>query len=311
MAHEKYLYFCGMPIVIIFRNNHCEWIDVEAPTQEDLNFLHDRYEINTLLLEDTIDPNHLPKFEQDNHVKFFLMRENTELERASLNTISDVSTKLGVFVVNNVIITIHRMKNRTVYDFKKEVYLDENKEITADKIALNLALKVLKSFDDESKNLLETMDNIENEIFLKNTNSSNQIRRLYKMKRKSGLNTRILNISADWVEKFKLLKIEDSAFVDLKDKYKDVIADFDHLNAQVTNLIQMYLAITDQKANQVMKVLAIYSMYFFPITFIAGIYGMNFEFMPELKHKYGYFLTLGLMALIALLTFIYVRRKRW
>ena len=300
-----------MPIEIIYRNDHCEWIDVEAPTPEDLLFLHERYKINQLLLEDTIDPNHLPKFEQDDNVKFFLMRENTELERSHLNTISDISTKLGVFLIGNIIITIHRMKNRSIYEFKKEILLPENKEVTAEKIALNLALKVMKSFDDESQNLMETMDNIENEIFLKNTNSPNQIRRLYKLKRKSGLNTRILNISADWVDKFKTLNLVDTQVTDLKDKHKDVIADFEHLNSQVINLISMFLALSDQKANQVMKVLAIYSMYFFPITFIAGIYGMNFENMPELRQPLGYFITLGVMAFIALLTFIYVRKKRW
>lgn len=300
-----------MPIEIIYRNDHCEWIDVEAPTEEDLQFLHQRYEINLLLLEDTIDPNHLPKFEKDGNVKFFLMRENTELERQNLNTISDISTKLGVFIINGIIITTHRMKNRSIYELKKEIFLPENKEITPDKIALNLALKVMKSYDDESQNLMETMDNVENEIFLKNTNNTVQIRRLYKLKRKSGLNTRILNISTVWVDKFKILNLEEAAVTDLTDKYKDVIADFEHLNAQITNLISMYLALSDQKANQVMKVLAIYSMYFFPITFIAGIYGMNFDNMPELHQKYGYFFTLGLMAFIALLTFIYVRRKKW
>ena len=300
-----------MPIEIIYRNEHWEWIDVEAPTQEDLNFLHERYNINTLLLEDTIDPNHLPKFEQDNGVKFFLMRENTELERTNLNTISDISTKLGIFLFQNMIITVHRMKNRSIYEFKKEILLPEHESITTDKIALKLALKVMKSFDEESQNLMETMDNIENEIFLKTTNNSNQIRRLYKLKRKSGLNARILNISTDWIDKFKTLNLSDTEVSDLKDKHKDVIADFEHLNAQVTNLISMFLAMSDQKANQVMKVLAIYSMYFFPITFIAGIYGMNFENMPELQQPIGYFLTLGLMGFITLLTFIYVRRKRW
>lgn len=300
-----------MPIEIIYRNDHCEWIDVESPTEDDLNFLHQRYEINMLLLEDTIDPNHLPKFENDHMVKFFLMRENTELERANLNTISDISTKLGIFLMDKVIITVHRMKNRSIYEFKKEILLPENAEITVETIALQLALKVMKSFDDESQSLLQTMDNIENEIFLKNTNSSNQIRRLYQLKRKSGLNARILSISSDWIDKFKLLKLEDAAITDLKDKHKDVITDFEHLNAQVTNLISMFLAMSDQKSNQVMKVLAIYSMYFFPITFIAGIYGMNFDIMPELHEPSGYFFTLGLMGFIALLTFLFVRRKRW
>lgn len=300
-----------MPIETIYRNDHCEWIDVESPTENDLAFLHERYDINSLFLEDTIDPNHLPKFEQDSMVKFFLMRENTELERSSLNTISDISTKLGVFLFPNLIITVHRMRNRSIYEFRKEIMLDENKEITADKIVLDLALKVLKSYDDESKNLLEKMDNMENEIFLKNTNNTHQIRRLFTLKRKSGLNTRILNISGDWVSKFKLLNLEHAEVTDLQDTYKDVMADFEHLNSQVTNLISMFLALSDQKSNQVMKVLAIYSMYFFPMTFIAGIYGMNFDFMPELNYKWSYFITLGVMAIIALLTFLYVRRKHW
>ncbi|MDP2453968.1 MULTISPECIES: CorA family divalent cation transporter [unclassified Kaistella] len=300
-----------MPIEIIYKNEHCEWIDVESPTEEDLEFLHNRYNINSLLLEDTVDANHLPKFEQDGDVNFFLMRENTQLERSNLNTISDISTKLGVFLLDKVIITIHRLKNRSIYEFRKEILLPQNESISRDQIALNLALKVMKSYDDESKNLLETMDQIESEIFLKTTNHSNHIRRLYRLKRKSGLNTRILNISTVWVDKFKMLQLDDTAVTDLKDKHKDVIADFEHLNAQVASLISMFLAMSDQKANQVMKVLAIYSMYFFPITFIAGIYGMNFVFMPELNLKYGYYITLGLMATITVITFFYVRKKGW
>ncbi len=299
-----------MPTQIIYKNDQCEWLDVEAPTEEDLRFLHDRYAINSLLLEDTIDPNHLPKFEEDGNVKFFLMRENTELERTNLNTISDISTKLGVFLVNNSIITIHRMRNRSIYEYKKEIQ-GEKMDITPDRIALRLALKVMKSFDDESKNLLEILDNLENEIFLKNTNSTVQIRRLYKLKRKAGLNSRILNISGEWIREFRNLTLTESEITDLNDKQKDVVADFDHLTAQVANLISMFLALTDQKANQVMKLLAMYSVYFLPITFIAGVYGMNFDYMPELSLKYGYFFILGLMAIIVVVTFFYIRRKKW
>ncbi|MBT2620410.1 MULTISPECIES: magnesium transporter CorA family protein [Chryseobacterium] len=299
-----------MPIDTIYRDSHCEWVDVEAPTAEDLQFLHERYEINNLLLEDTLDPNHLPKYEEDGNVKFFLLRESTELERKNLNTISDISTKIGIFILENTIITVHRMKTRSISETKKQ--LSQNQENTSCvKIALMIALLIMKSFDDESISLLETMDNIENEIFLKNTNHTTQIRRLYKLKRKSGLNSRVLIISTDAVDKFKLLNLQDSEFVDLKDKHKDVVADFDHLNIQITNLISMFLALSDQKANQVMKVLAIYSVYFLPITFIAGVYGMNFDNMPELHHKHGYFFTLGLMALIVIVTFIYARRKQW
>jgi magnesium transporter len=299
-----------MPIDTIYRDSQCEWVDVEAPTEEDIRFLHERYEINHLLLEDTLDPNHLPKYEETGNIKFFLLRESTELERKNLNTISDISTKIGIFLLGRTIITVHRMKTKSISETKKNISALKN-EMTPESIALGIALLIMKSFDDESVSLFETMDNIENEIFLKNTNHTNQIKRLYKLKRKSGLNFRVLTISTDAIDKFKLLGLQESEFFDLKDKHKDVVADFDHLNIQITNLISMFLALSDQKANQVMKVLAIYSVYFLPITFIAGVYGMNFDNMPELHHKYGYFLTLGLMAVVVLCTFIYARRKQW
>lgn len=299
-----------MAIEIFFKNEHCEWIDVVAPTEDDLKFIHERYAINYLLLEDTIDPNHLPKFEKVDNVMFFLMRENTELERTNLSGISDVSTKLGIFIFEKTIITIHRMRNRSVQETKVEAIKDE-KEITKEDIALMLALKVMKSYDNEATHLMDTLEDLEDEIFLRNPNEPNQIRRLYLLKRKAGLNTRILNISTSWVDKFRFLELEDSEFTDLKDKHKDVMADFDHLNSQVTNLISMFLALSDQKANQIMKLLAIFSVYFLPITFIAGVYGMNFEFMPELKLKHGYYYVLGLMVFIEILIFIYMRRKKW
>ncbi|MBC7555658.1 MAG: magnesium transporter CorA [Chryseobacterium sp.] len=299
-----------MAIEIFLKNEHCEWIDVVEPTAEDLKFIHERYSINHLLLEDTIDANHLPKFEKVDDVMFFLMRENTELERTNLNSISDVSTKLGIFIFEKTIISIHRMKNRSVQEIKVEV-AKKYEGIRKEDIALILALKVMKSYDDEASRLLDILEHLEDEIFLKNNHNTNQIRRLYKLKRKAGLNTRILNISSDWVDKFKLLNLVDSEVVDLKDKHKDVIADFDHLNAQVTNLISMFLALSDQKANQVMKLLAIFSVYFLPITFIAGVYGMNFEIMPELHLKHGYYYVLGLMLLIEIIIFMYMRKKKW
>lgn len=299
-----------MPINTIYRHSGCEWIDVEAPTDEDLKFLHERYEINNLLLEDTLDANHLPKYEEDGNIKFFLLRESTEQERKNLNTISDISTKIGIFILDDLIITIHRMNTKSIINTKKQITA-ATEEINPRTIALKIALLIMKSFDDESVALLETMDNIENEIFLKNTNHTNQIRRLYRLKRKSGLNSRVLTISTDAIDKFKLLGLQDSEVSDLKDKHKDVVADFDHLNLQITNLISMFLALSDQKANQVMKVLAIYSVYFLPITFIAGLYGMNFDNMPELHTEHGYFYTLGLMGVIVICTFIYARRKQW
>ncbi len=300
-----------MPIEKIFQNHHCEWLDVETPTKEDLEFLRQHYPIDKLLLEDTLVPHHLPKFEQAGQVKFFLARENSEEERSSINSVSDISTKLGIFLVNDSIITVHRIKNPSIYSVKEAVKKPQYSEVTPDKIALLLCRKVMQSFETEADQLATQMDGVENEIFLKNQDSTSQIRNLHQLKRRIGLNARILTNSSDWISQFKLLKLSEPEIADLKDQYKHAVAYYEHLNAQITNLISMFLAMSDQRANQVMKVLAIYSMYFFPIAFIAGVYGMNFDVMPELHGKYNYFIVLAIMGLISLLTFLYVRKKRW
>ena len=121
----------------------------------------------------------------------------------------------------------------------------------------------------------------------------------------------MLNLSSDWVSSFEKLPLDSVEIKDLKDSYKDAISDFDHLHLQTNNLMSMFLALSDQKANQVMKMLAIYSVYFLPITFIAGVYGMNFDNMPELHWKYGYFYILGFMFLLLLGMIFYFKKRKW
>lgn len=299
-----------MPIKTINSNTHCTWIDITTPTEEDLRTIEQQFNIDRLFLEDTTDPNHLPKFEQDKKLLFYLMREYTPHQKGGLNSISEVSSKLSLFILKDVIITIHRMDLASIESMKKKI--SENPEgYRAEDIALELALSVLRSFDNESNILLEEVDKKENEIFLGQEKHSSQLRKLYRLKRKSGLSTRVLSMSSLWVERFSLLPLTSSQLEDLKDTYRDVVTDFDHLNAQIANLISMFIALSDQKANNVMKILAVYSMYFLPITFIAGVYGMNFDIMPELHTQYGYFACLLGMGIIVLITFFYVRKKKW
>ena len=106
----------------------------------------------TFFWEDTMDPNHLPKYEEDGECKILLLRESTELERKNLNTISDISTKIGIFLVENTIITIHRMKTRSISETKKKVSLIQE-DLKPQQIMLMIAILIMKSFDDESLSL--------------------------------------------------------------------------------------------------------------------------------------------------------------
>ena len=91
-----------MAVNILYETPNYKWIDVLDLKLEEIPEISSKYNINHLLLEDCIDPNHLPKFEDLGDLKFFLTRLNTSTERLNLNTISDISTKLGIFLRENL-----------------------------------------------------------------------------------------------------------------------------------------------------------------------------------------------------------------
>jgi magnesium transporter len=76
-------------------------------------------------------------------------------------------------------------------------------------------------------------------------------------------------------------------------------------------MLDIYLSSISNRLNQIMKTLTIFTAFFMPLTFIAGVYGMNFKFMPEITWQWGYPATLGLMAAVAVGMTIYFRRKGW
>jgi len=79
----------------------------------------------------------------------------------------------------------------------------------------------------------------------------------------------------------------------------------------ISGMLDIYLSSISNRMNEVMKVLTIFAAIFIPLTFLAGIYGMNFEYMPELKWHWGYFGVLIIMASVASVMLVYFRRKRW
>jgi magnesium transporter len=85
----------------------------------------------------------------------------------------------------------------------------------------------------------------------------------------------------------------------------------DSLHALLGGLMDMHISLSGMRMNEIMKVLTVIATIFIPLTFIVGVYGMNFAYMPELQWRYGYFLVLALMAAVAVIMLLYFRRKRW
>jgi magnesium transporter len=98
---------------------------------------------------------------------------------------------------------------------------------------------------------------------------------------------------------------------DLYDHVYNISEMIESLRDLVTGLMDVYLSNVSNRMNEVMKVLTIIATIFIPLTFFAGIYGMNFKYIPELKWHYGYFILWGLMIIVAVSMLIFFRRKKW
>ncbi|MOA22565.1 Magnesium transport protein CorA [compost metagenome] len=77
------------------------------------------------------------------------------------------------------------------------------------------------------------------------------------------------------------------------------------------NLLSVYISLASQKTNEVMRVLTIFSVFFMPLTFIVGVYGMNFENMPEIKSPHGYAITWVVMGIVTIIVYFWFKRKKW
>lgn len=98
---------------------------------------------------------------------------------------------------------------------------------------------------------------------------------------------------------------------DIRDAQAKLQLYYDQLTEDAINMVSTYMSYNAQKTNEVMKVLTVFSAFFLPLTFIVGIYGMNFDVMPELRWKYGYLMILLMMLLIFIIIFTWFRRRRW
>lgn len=116
------------------------------------------------------------------------------------------------------------------------------------------------------------------------------------------------------IVKLEMVEIEGvdvKYFSEIKEQTNDLIANIDFELQELESKINLIFSIQGHRLNEVMKTLTILSVIFIPLTFLAGIYGMNFEYIPELKNPNGYFILLGVMVLVTVISVWYFKRKKW
>lgn len=166
-----------------------------------------------------------------------------------------------------------------------------------------------------TEHINEKIDKLEETVIKDDTN--NFVYEVQKLKKKIINLRRVITPVREilmFVKKDQNLFFDSQTQVYLDDVYEHVIQLIDILETQkeaLTSILELHTSLLGQKMNQIMKVLTIMATIFIPLTFVAGIYGMNFQYMPELQWKYGYFVVWGIMLSIFLVMLYFFRKRNW
>ncbi|MDZ4714200.1 MAG: CorA family divalent cation transporter [Cytophagales bacterium] len=285
-----------------------EWIDITNPTKTELSDVASRYGLHPALVEDSLQPEHLPKFEMVGDIQFVILRLFSSKATPEADTIQEVTDKIAVFIGNEFIITIHRQS----YDFLPEIkskYVDTGKCTTPHHLLFRIISKSMATFEVPLAELVKELDYYEPKIFLQKKTPS-LLKNLYYIKRRAAVMDHIFELSKVILENLKG-KIGAIHSNQLKDEFLRFQTSARQAIDNVANLLNIYISLSSQRTNEVVRVLTVFSVFFMPLTFIAGVYGMNFDIMPELRWEYGYLFAMLFMVAVTAIIYFWFRRKGW
>lgn len=289
-------------------NNEFTWIDITSPTLDDLSKVSQRYDLNHHNLQDCLEPDHLPKFEEGDPFNFIILRK--VLDGTNKGTsIHALTTKIAIFFDNDTIVTIHRVPHPDLFPVCEQL-IQSGKIASIGSFLFKIIARVQHSYSRFASALNLQIEETETRLFIKKQ-ATESIESLFLLKRRASLCKKLLLLTGEVVSAVQHRQKKSSEVQDIRDDQIKLQLFYDQLTEDALNLVSMYMSISANKTNDVMKVLTIFSAYFLPLTFIVGVYGMNFEFMPELKWTYGYPLVLVLMLIVFLVIYFWFRRKKW
>lgn len=290
------------------------WIDVSAPTREELEALADEYALAPTAVQDCLQPFHLPKFEVAGAWRFVILRAYDErLGGQRCSSVQEMTRKLAIFFDDNRIITIHRGDMAYFTSFK-ENWLSDSVKNEQHPVAMLFAIvnASIATFDPPLRVDEAQMDRYEYDVF-NEAKRGIDFQSFYELKRNLALMRKMMRLSLDVLMRMDPLYTREfpSLFQDVKENIEALLIKSEELINEGNALMGMYINIASHRNNQVIRVLTIFSVFFLPLTFIVGVYGMNFDFMPELRHPSGYPLTIAFMVLVVMGIYIWFKRNRW
>jgi len=291
------------------KDSEIEWTDFVDPSAQELEAISKKYDLNPYTLIDSLDPDHLPKYEEHNNTHFIIVRLAKEEEKQD-QSIRTLSSKIALFFNDDFIITIHRAEQPLIATIREQ-FVNSGKISSTTGIAIRIIREALHTYEQPAMQLSDKIDFFESKLFLKKNFPANLIESIYFLKNKAGIYKKILLLSNEVVSSVKVQSDDRPALRDVHDLHTKLVLLYDQVQEDANNLLNIYLSLSARKTNDVMKILTIFSVFFMPLTFIVGVYGMNFKFMPELNYKYGYPIAMLSMIVISVVIFVWFKRKKW
>lgn len=285
------------------------WIDITRPEKSELQEIANEYGLLEQSVQDSLQADHLPKYERLKNYTFSILRLYASDDDLEADTVQELTDKIAVFTGENFIITIHR-KEWPMLDKVNEDHVQTGDCTMPVHVYIEIVRAGLQSFEEPARKLTGSIEYHEEHIFLKNKREP-ILKGLYFLKRKVDVIRRVLLLSFDIIDQVDPEDNSNAYTRDVRDLYVKQQSIFDSLSENTNQLLNIYFNISAQKTNETIRVLTIFSVFFLPLTFIVGIYGMNFDFMPELKWKLGYPAVYIIMAIVTISIYIWFKKKKW
>jgi magnesium transporter len=288
------------------------WVNIDGlNNQEVIDKVQEHFSLHPLLIEDVVADQRPKSEEYESHL-FFTMKVLHRINGMQIDY-EQISFVLG----SNFLISFQEKEGDLFDGFRGRIQQDVGKvrKKNADYLLYRLIDINVDSYYTVLDKIGDIIDDIEEDAYENPSNRSfNQIQRLkkeiiflrkalYPLREAVG---RIAKGESEYIADESIRYYADvydhiAHLIDSLDTYKDLTA----------GLLDIHINAMNTKMNEVMKVLTVISTIFMPLTFIVGVYGMNFHFMPELSWKYGYFAVWGVMGVIFFGMLAFFRRKKW
>ncbi len=285
------------------------WIDLDGSDLDEESRIFSKIDLPADYLSEAQKPRFPPQFDTTENGFYLLLKP---LLFTSVDMEFDTQ-QLAIFYKPGVVLTRHSKLSPFIDELIEKV---SNHEVDLNPldIADRLIKRLIKRYGDILLSLEKRLDVLEDTLF--EHGADEELQELVSYNTSLRKMRRILNYHRHVFQQMnKALSSETPEFSDSMQQHYDMVDRFftlaDMYQGIINDLIEGYISLSSHHLNQIMKVLTIVTVIFVPLSLLVGIYGMNFEYMPELKFHYGYPLLIGAMVTIVMSLILIFRRIKW